>query len=56
MRGRGHELLAHTLMLAGKKDEAREAAERAVAIFEAKGDVPFAARARRLLDEVAVSV
>ena len=49
-------LLAHTLALAGKKDEAREAAERAVAIFEGKGDVPFAARARRLLDEVAVSV
>ena len=50
------ELLAHTLVLAGKKDEAREAAERAVAIFEAKGDLPLAARARRLLDEVAVSV
>ena len=56
VRGRGQEALAHTLVLAGKKGEAREAAERAVAIFEGKGDVPFAARARRLLDEVAVSV
>ena len=55
-RGRAQELLAQTLVLAGRKEEAREAAERAVAIFEAKGDQPLAERARRLLDEVAVSV
>ena len=55
-RGRAQEVLAQTLALAGKRGEARVAAERAVAIFDAKGDQPLAARARELLAEVAVSV
>ena len=55
-RGRAQELLAQTLAVVGRKEEAREAAERAVAIFAAKGDQPLAALARRLVEEVAVSV
>jgi class 3 adenylate cyclase/tetratricopeptide (TPR) repeat protein len=55
-RGRAQEVLAEVLALAGKQDEAREAAERAVAIYEAKGDRPLAARARRQLDGHTVSV
>jgi tetratricopeptide (TPR) repeat protein len=55
-RGYAQEVLAETLALAGKQDEAREAAECAVAIYEAKGDRPFAARARRQLESLTVSV
>jgi class 3 adenylate cyclase/tetratricopeptide (TPR) repeat protein len=55
-RGRAQELLAQTLALAGRRGEAREAAERAVAIYESKGDQPLAARARELLEELVVSV
>jgi hypothetical protein len=43
-------LHARTLALVGKTDKAREADEAAVAIYEAKGDVPASAWARELLD------
>jgi class 3 adenylate cyclase/tetratricopeptide (TPR) repeat protein len=55
-RGRAQEVLAETLSLAGKSDEARAAAERAVAIFASKGDQPLVARAGRLVAGLTVSV
>jgi hypothetical protein len=56
LRGHAHEILALTMALVGRADEAREAAEGALAIFEAKGDEPAATRARALLESVSVSV
>ena len=55
-RGYAQELLAQALALAGRNDEAREAANRALATYEAKGDQPLAARARQLVGEIALSV
>jgi tetratricopeptide (TPR) repeat protein len=42
-------LLAQTLLACGKRDEARKAADEALAVFEAKGDEPAADWARELL-------
>ena len=39
----------------GKPEEAREAATTALAIYEAKGDVPASAWARELVDSLAAS-
>jgi tetratricopeptide (TPR) repeat protein len=51
-RGRSYMWHARTLAIAGKQAEAREAAEAALAIYEAKGDRPAAAWARDLLDSL----
>ena len=51
-KGRAHEWHARTLALVGKPVEAREAAATALAIYEAKGDVPATAWARELLDSL----
>jgi len=47
-----YEWHARTLALVGKPAEAREAAATALAIYEAKGDVPATAWARELLDSL----
>ena len=44
---------ARTLAIVGKPAEAREAATIALAIYEAKGDVPASAWARELVDSLA---
>ena len=46
-------LLARTLLLCGKPEQAREEASRALAVYRAKGDQPAAAWARELLDSLA---
>ena len=51
-KARAYEWHARTLALAGKPVEAREAAATALAIYEAKGDVPATAWARELLDSL----
>ena len=51
-KARAYEWHARTLALAGKSGDAREAAAAALAIFEAKGDIPAAADARDLLDSL----
>ena len=51
-KGRAYEWHARTLALAGKQIEAREAATAALAIYEAKGDLPASAWARELLDSL----
>ena len=43
---------ARTLALVGKPVEAREAAATALAVYEAKGDIPASAGARELLDSL----
>jgi hypothetical protein len=48
-----HERLARTLALVGKRDDALAAAEKALAIYEAKGDEPAVAWARELVDSLA---
>jgi class 3 adenylate cyclase/tetratricopeptide (TPR) repeat protein len=48
-RGRAYQWRARTLALAGKPAEAREAAATALAIYEAKGDIPASTWARELL-------
>ena len=48
-----YEWHARTLALVGKPEEAREAATTALAIYEAKGDVPASAWARELVDSLA---
>ncbi|MDH4178655.1 MAG: hypothetical protein OEV72_13870, partial [Thermoleophilia bacterium] len=48
-KARAYELLAETLELCGKPDEARTTLDKALAVCEAKGDVPGAARVRELL-------
>ena len=48
-KARAYDLHARTLALVGKPQEAREAAATALAIYEAKGDVPATAWARELL-------
>lgn len=45
--------LAEVLAAAGRRDEAREALESAAAIFEAKGNIVSASRARERLDALA---
>jgi class 3 adenylate cyclase len=47
-----HEWHARTLAIVGKPLEAREAAATALAIYEAKGDVPASAWAQELLDSL----
>ena len=51
-KGRAYEWHARTLALVGKPAEAREAAATALAIYEAKGDIPASAWARELLDSL----
>ncbi len=51
-RGRAYEWHARTLALVGKPEEAREAAATALAIYEAKGDIPASTWARELLDSL----
>ena len=51
-RRRAYEWHARTLALVGKPAEAREAAATALAIYEAKGDLPASAWARELLDSL----
>jgi tetratricopeptide (TPR) repeat protein len=51
-KSRAYEWRARTLALVGKPAEAREAAATALAIYEAKGDVPASAWARELLDSL----
>jgi len=51
-RGRAYEWHARTLAIIGRRVEAREAATTALAIYEAKGDVPASAWARELLDSL----
>jgi tetratricopeptide (TPR) repeat protein len=52
-RGLVHEYLAQTLALAGKREEALAAAQKALGLYEAKGDEPAAAWARELGDSLA---
>jgi hypothetical protein len=47
-----YEWRARTLALVGKPDEAREAAAVALAVYEAKGDIPATAWVRELLDSL----
>ncbi len=49
-KGRAFEWHARTLALAGQPGQAREAAATALAIYEAKGDIPASAWARERLD------
>ena len=51
-KARAFEWHARTLALVGKPLEAREAAAAALAIYEAKGDIPASAWARELLDSL----
>ena len=51
-KGRAYEWHARTLALVGKPLEAREAAATALAIYEAKGDIPASAWTRDLLDSL----
>ena len=51
-KARAYEWHARTLALVGKPLEAREAAATALAIYEAKGDIPASAWARELLDSL----
>jgi class 3 adenylate cyclase len=51
-KGRAYEWHARTLAMTGKPAEAREAAAAALAIYEAKGDLPAIAWARALLDSL----
>ena len=51
-KARANEWHARTLAIVGKPREAREAAATALAIYEAKGDVPASAWARDLLDSL----
>ena len=46
-------VLAEVLRLAGRPEEAASALEEAVALYERKGNVVSAAKARALLEEVA---
>jgi len=48
--------LAEVLALAGKRDDAADASEQALAILEAKGDVALAARVRESLAELGIEV
>ena len=50
--GRSQEWHARTLAIVGKPVEARAAAAAALAVYEAKGDVPASAGARELLDSL----
>ncbi len=50
--GRSQEWHARTLALVGKPLEARDAAAAALAVYEAKGDIPATAWARELLDSL----
>ena len=50
--GRAYEWHARTLALVGKPLEAHEAAATALAVYEAKGDIPASAGARELLDSL----
>jgi tetratricopeptide (TPR) repeat protein len=51
-KGRAYEWHARTLSLVGKPAEARRAAATALAIYEAKGDIPASTGARELLDSL----
>ena len=51
-KARAYEWHARTLALAGNPSEARNAAATALAIYEAKGDIPATALARELLDSL----
>jgi tetratricopeptide (TPR) repeat protein len=51
-KARGYEWHARTLAIVGKPAEAREAAAVALAIYEAKGDLPASTWARELLDSL----
>ena len=51
-KGRAYEWHARTLAIAGKPEEAREAAAAALAIYESKGDVSATAWARELLNSL----
>jgi len=51
-KARTYEWHARTLALVGKADEAREAAATALAIYEAKGDVPASGWARELVESL----
>jgi tetratricopeptide (TPR) repeat protein len=51
-KGRAYEWHSRTLALVGKPEEARMAAATALAIYEAKGDIPASAWARELLDSL----
>ena len=52
LKARAYEWHARTLALVGKPQEAHEAAATALAIYEAKGDVPASTWARELLDSL----
>ena len=51
-KARAYEWHARTLAVVGRPAEAREAAATALAIYEAKGDIPASAWARELLDSL----
>ncbi len=51
-KARAYQWHARTLALLGRQEEAREAAETALAIYEAKGDIPASTWARELLDSL----
>ena len=53
-KAEAYEWLARTLAIVGKPREAREAASTALAIYEAKGDLPAIAWARDMLDSLPV--
>jgi hypothetical protein len=44
--------LCEVLEAAGRRDEARSEAEQALGLFERKGDLPMAARARARLENL----
>lgn len=54
LKAEAYEWLARTLAIVGKPREAREAASTALAIYEAKGDLPAIAWARDMLDSLPV--
>jgi class 3 adenylate cyclase/tetratricopeptide (TPR) repeat protein len=56
LKGQAFEALGETLRLLGNAEEARPAYERAVELYEEKGDVADAARVRNQLDALAASV
>ncbi len=53
LRGTARTSLAQVLLAAGRTDEAARSAEEAVEIYEAKGNLPAAARARDLISAAA---
>ena len=52
LQGWGYEDLATVLERAGRIDDAREALERALAVWERKRCLPFASRVREQIDSL----